>query len=161
MKITGDTLIKNSRVTALGDQFKNIIDVDGELQLRCVDFFVEAVLDTAYNLLATASNAELILSGCAIENTPAHNWDIFLNAAVANATIRIQDSILDDTKLSLAGAGGTDAIGAFISNAIGGSRRFYLGKNYTPANLANWSGVDPVDMWTALDRIAALIGPIP
>jgi hypothetical protein len=33
--------------------------------------------------------------------------------------------------------------------------------SYTPAIVANWSGVAPTDVADALDRIAALIGPIP
>jgi hypothetical protein len=34
------------------------------------------------------------------------------------------------------------------------------GVGYVPSNLANWSGVQPVDVQNALDRVAAQLGPI-
>ena len=39
--------------------------------------------------------------------------------------------------------------------------RTYVNKLYTPTTLANWSGTSPVNVQTALDRIAAHVGPIP
>ena len=36
-----------------------------------------------------------------------------------------------------------------------------ISPQYTPANILNWAGVSPVDVATALDRIAAALGPIP
>lgn len=35
------------------------------------------------------------------------------------------------------------------------------GVDYVPANVADWSGVDPLEIATALDRIAAAITPVP
>lgn len=36
-----------------------------------------------------------------------------------------------------------------------------FGLAYTPASLADWSGIAPVTVQQALDRIAAMIGPVP
>ena len=36
-----------------------------------------------------------------------------------------------------------------------------ISPQYVPANILNWAGVAPVDVATALDRIAAALGPIP
>lgn len=35
------------------------------------------------------------------------------------------------------------------------------GVSYTPASVAHWSGTAPATLQDALDRIAAMIGPIP
>jgi hypothetical protein len=56
---------------------------------------------------------------------------------------------------------------AFIPGFTGGGGINYFNfekaefVNYVPAILANWSGVPPTSVADALDRIAAMIGPVP
>lgn len=35
------------------------------------------------------------------------------------------------------------------------------GTSYTPANVVHWNGTAPTTVQQALDRIAAMIGPVP
>ena len=50
-----------------------------------------------------------------------------------------------------------------MSNGSAVSYQFVTSQSvqYTPANLANWSGTSPQTVQIALDRIAAFVGPIP
>lgn len=57
--------------------------------------------------------------------------------------------------------------GAWIPGFTGGGGAIYVNfskaqfLNYTPASLPNWSGVAPDSVAAALDRIAAVVGPVP
>jgi hypothetical protein len=63
------------------------------------------------------------------------------------------------TGLGTIGANGT----VLMSNGTSLSYQFMTSSfvQYTPANLVKWSGVSPGTVQVALDRIAAMIGPIP
>jgi len=49
----------------------------------------------------------------------------------------------------------------FASNQLPGVATVTFASDYEPAVLADWSGIQPLSIKNALDRIAAAIGPIP
>ena len=91
-------------------------------------------------------------------------------ANVDRSIMRVEDSRFfgQTTGLIIGTTGTVEADPATRWNTItiaGGGVLTYDGTGispqYVPASLLNWAGVPPVDVSTALDRIAAALGPIP
>lgn len=53
------------------------------------------------------------------------------------------------------------SLSLIISNKPGQEQFVDFGKNDSPANLANWSGTNPITIEAALDRIISALRPIP
>ncbi len=91
-------------------------------------------------------------------------------ANIDRSTVRIEDSRFFGMTagLIIGPSGIVEADPATRWNTIsiaGGGVLTYDGTGispqYVPANILSWAGVAPVDVTTALDRIAAALGPIP
>lgn len=85
-----------------------------------------------------------------------------------SALVDLQNDVLATSVLPIVNGGtGLNAVGAagtvITSNGTTISYQYVTGGSvgYTPAVPANWSGSPPTTVQQALDRIAAMIGPIP
>ena len=148
----------SGRVEMVGGKigtYEELIDlVAGEAifkNVRCLD-------NDQNGFHLTGNNTILDLNGVLLKQG-TQTYDILVDPAVVGAAVRLGYCLLDHTKVSY--PGGTIVTGHVISDAPGQEQVVSYGRDYSPGTLADWSGSDPITIKAALDRLAAILGPIP
>jgi hypothetical protein len=135
--------------------FQEIVElIEGDVDVH--NMFLNQTRQNSFHI--TGSDTTLNLYNVVIPDSSGKINDILVDPALTGVNISTQGCRLNHQKLTLNLA---TAVGDLSSSAPGNEQVVTLGRNYEPANLANWNNVDPVTIKAALDRLAALVGPVP